>query len=67
MSRNIFLLNVSLYLEINLNAERQEEFSKLASDVFLKMSNSYGLFKKYLLQHFYDPTNISEAEIKTLW
>ena len=65
--KNIFLLNVSLYLEVNINSEKQEEFSKLAATIFLKMSNSYGLFKKYLLQHCYDPTLISEAELKTSW
>ena len=65
--KNIFLLNVSLYLEVNLNPEKQEEFSKLASSIFLKMSSSYGLFKKYLLQHFFDPTLISESELKASW
>lgn len=65
--QNIFLLNVSLYLEVNLNAKKQEKFSTLVSSIFLKMSSSYGLFKKYYLQHFYDPTVISETELETSW
>ena len=65
--KNIFLLNVSLYLEANLNIEKQEEFAKLVSSIFLKMSSSYGLFKKYILQHFYDPTAVSEANLVTSW
>ena len=65
--KNIFLSNVSLYLEVNVSSEKQEEFSKLTATVFMKLSNSYGLFKKYLLQHCYDPSLISEAELKTSW
>jgi pimeloyl-ACP methyl ester carboxylesterase len=65
--KNIFLLNVSLYIEANLNIEKQEEFSKLVSSIFLKMSNSYEMFKKYYLQHFYDPTSVSEEELVTSW
>ena len=65
--KNIFLLNVSLYLEANLNIEKQEEFAKLVSSIFLKMSSSYGLYKKYILQHFYDSTAVSEATLVTSW
>jgi pimeloyl-ACP methyl ester carboxylesterase len=63
----IWLLNLSLSIELSPDIETQDNFAKYINDAFLKISSSFEMFKKYIRNSFFDKTKISDSELKTAW
>lgn len=65
--RNIYLLNLSLSLELSSEKVNQDFLEKFIASTFLKMSISDGMFKKYIKKSFYNDTLISDEELNVYW
>jgi pimeloyl-ACP methyl ester carboxylesterase len=63
----IWLLNLSLSVELSPNMEAQGQILKYINVGFMKMVSSFEMFKKCIRLNFCDANTISEEALKTSW
>lgn len=63
----IWLLNLSLSVELSPNMEAQGQILKYINVGFMKMVSSFEMFKKCIRLNFCDANAISEEALKTSW
>ena len=65
--KKIWLLNMSLSVELSPDTETQDGIVKYINDTFLKISSSFEMFKKYIRKSFHDEKSISDEELSVYW
>ncbi len=63
----IWLLNLSLSVELSPSLKAQQNIVKYINASFMKIAISYEMFKKYIRMNFFDKNAISDDELKVAW
>ncbi|UAM99789.1 alpha/beta hydrolase [Polaribacter litorisediminis] len=63
----IWFLNLSLSIELSMDIEKQRAIENFITTTFLKISSTFGIYKKYTKDSFFNPDAITEEELKTGW
>jgi pimeloyl-ACP methyl ester carboxylesterase len=63
----IWLLNLSLAVELSPTIEAQQGIIKYINTNFMKIASSYEMFKKYIRMNFCDKNAITDDELNVAW